>query len=88
VANRACVLDCQRLNEPRLKEIDQICRLQLELRRRGCELQLRNANEALEELIGFAGLADVLRVEVQRESEKGEQPRGVEEEDQLGDPPL
>ncbi len=88
MANRACVLDCQRLTKPRLKEIDQICRLQLELRRRGCELQLRNASDALEELIGFAGLADVLRVEVQRESEKGEQPRGVEKEDHFGDPPV
>ncbi len=88
MANPAFVLDCQQLTEPRLTALDQIARLQLALRREGCELQLRNTNDALLELIGFAGLVDVLRVEVQRESEEGEQPRGVEEKGQLGDPPV
>jgi hypothetical protein len=37
------------------------------------------------ELIAFAGLAEVLGVEVERESEEGKEPRGVEEEDHLGD---
>jgi hypothetical protein len=56
--------------------------------RQGCDLHLRNADDALLDLIAFAGLAEVLGVEVERQSEEGEQPRGVEEEDQLGDPPL
>jgi hypothetical protein len=88
MANRAFVLDCQRLKEPCMAEINHVARLQLAAQRQGCELQLRNASDDLLELIGFAGLAEVLRVEMQRESEEGEQPRGVEEEDQLGDPPL
>jgi hypothetical protein len=85
MANRAYVLDCRRLNEPRLAEIDQICRLKLEARHQGCDLQFRNAGDALLELIALAGLAEVLGVEVERQSEEGEQPRGVEEENHLGD---
>ena len=88
MANRACVLDCRQLTEPCLAEIDQICRLQLEVKRLGCDLQLRNADDALLELIAFAGLAEALGVEVERESEEREKPRGVEEEHQLGDPPV
>lgn len=88
MANRAFVLDCQRLTEPRLAEIDQIARLQLAVRGEGCDLQIRNANDALLELIGFAGLAEILCVEVQREPEKWAQSRGVEEEDELGYPPV
>jgi hypothetical protein len=37
------------------------------------------------ELIAFAGLAEVLGVEVERESEEGKELWGVEEEDHLGD---
>jgi hypothetical protein len=85
MANRAFILDCRRLTEPRLAEIDQICRLKLEAQRRGCDLQLRNAGDAMLDLIGFAGLADALGVEVHREPEQGEEPRGVEKEDHLGD---
>lgn len=88
MANRAFVLDCRRLTEPRLAEIDLIARLQLEARHEGCGLQLRNADDTLLELIAFAGLADLLGVEMERESEEGEQPCGVEEEDQLGDAPI
>jgi hypothetical protein len=88
MAQPAFVLDCQRLKDPRLAEIDQIARLRLAAQCRGCELELRNASEALLELIAFAGLADVLGVEVQGQSEEGEQPRGVEEEGQLGDSPV
>ena len=85
MANRPIVLDCQQLANPHMAVIDQLARLQLALRRGGCELQLKNADDSVLELIAFAGLAEVLRVEMQRESEEGEQPRRVEEEDQLGD---
>ena len=88
MANRAVVLDCRWLTEPRLAEINHIARLQLAVRRQGCQVQLRNADEALLDLIAFAGLAEVLRVEVRRESEEGEEPRGVEEKGQPGDPPV
>jgi hypothetical protein len=86
MAKRPIVLDCQQLSNPHLAVIDQLARLQLALRRDGCELQLRNADDTVLGLIGFAGLAEVLRVEVERQPEKGEQPRGVEEEGQVGDP--
>ena len=85
MANRPIVLDCQQLTNPNMAVIDQLARLQLALRRGGCELHLKNADDSVLELIAFAGLAEVLRVEMQRESEEGEQPRRVEEEDQLGD---
>jgi anti-anti-sigma regulatory factor len=88
MAKRPIVLDCQQLAHPHMAVIDQLARLQLALRREGCELQLRNADDSVLDLVGFAGLAEVLRVEMQRESEERKQPGGIEEEHQLGDPPL
>jgi hypothetical protein len=66
--------------------IDKLAKLQVAARRVGVELVLRNASSSLCELISFVGLADVLRVEVQRETEQREQRGGVEEERELGDP--
>ena len=83
MANRPIVLDCQQLADPHLAVIDQLARLQLALRRDGCELRLRNADDTVLDLIGLAGLAEVLCVEVEREAEEGEQLRGVEEEGQV-----
>jgi anti-anti-sigma regulatory factor len=83
MANRPIVLDCQQLADPHLAVIDQLVRLQLALRRDGCELRLRNADDTVLDLIGLAGLAEVLCVEVEREAEEGEQLRGVEEEGQV-----
>jgi anti-anti-sigma regulatory factor len=83
MANRPIVLDCQQLADPHLAVIDQLARLQLALRRDGCELRLRNADDTVMDLIGLAGLAEVLCVEVERESEEGEQLRSVEEESQV-----
>jgi anti-anti-sigma regulatory factor len=88
MANRPIVLDCQQLADPHLAVVDQLARLQLALRRDGCELRLRNADDSVLDLIGLAGLAEVLGVEVERESEEGEQPRGIEEEGELGDAPV
>ena len=83
MANRPIVLDCQQLADPHLAVIDQLARLQLALRRDGCELRLRNADDSVLDLIGLAGLSEVLRVEVERESKEGEQLRGVQEEGQV-----
>ena len=85
MAHRPIVLDCQQLANPHLAVIDQLARLQLALKRDGCELELRNADDSVLGLIEFAGLAEVLRVEVERQPEEGEQPRGVEEKGQVGD---
>ena len=87
MAARALVLDCGALVNPDCTTIDQIARLQLSVRRCGLELQLRNANEPLLELIGLAGLASVLSVEPGRQSEERKHLRCVEEEGQLDDPP-
>jgi hypothetical protein len=46
--------------------VDALARLALALRRQGAKLQLRHASSELVELIGFMGLAEVLRVESSR----------------------
>jgi hypothetical protein len=81
-------LNCARIVEPDLAVIDQLARIQLEARRRGCTVCLADAGSELLELICFAGLEGALRVEVKRQPEQREQPRGVEEEGELGDPPV
>lgn len=83
---RSVCLDCGHLDAPTAVTIDEIARLHLAARRRGCELQLANANPYLVELIGFVGLSDVLRIESRRQPEQWEQPGRVEEEGELGDP--
>jgi hypothetical protein len=80
------VLDCSTLPEADAGQLDGLARLHLSLRRRRCELELVNAGDGLLALIDFAGLAGVLRVEAGREAEEREEPGGVEEEGQLGDP--
>ncbi len=80
----AClVLDCGPLQRPTFATIDQIARLQVAVRRRGCRLELRNANPCLCELIGFAGLSELLRVEPRWQAEEGKEPRSVQEEGEL-----
>jgi hypothetical protein len=68
--------------------VDALARLQLNARRIGLELRLRNASKELLDLIGLCGLDEVLRVELQRQAEEREDPLGVEEERELGDPPV
>jgi hypothetical protein len=79
-------VDCGSLRKPTAATIDQIARLQLAARRCDCELELKNTNPLLLELIGFVGLSGVLRVEAERQAEQGKQPCSVEEEGELGDP--
>jgi hypothetical protein len=84
---RSVCLDCGHLEAPTAATIDEIARLQLAARRRGCQLELANANPYLLELVGFVGLSNVLRVQPRGQAEEGEQPGGVEEESELCDPP-
>jgi anti-anti-sigma regulatory factor len=65
--------------------LDALARLQLNARRLGLELLLRNASSELQELIAFAGLDEVLRVELEREPEEREERVRVEEERELDD---
>jgi len=80
---RTVCLDCGPLDEPSAATIDQIARLQLAARRSGCQLELRNTNPCLLELIDFAGLAEVLRVEVKRQPKQRKDPLRIEEESEL-----
>jgi len=88
MARRSVICDCAEIRDPKLATIDQLARLALAARQLGCQVHLRHANPALLELIELAGLADILRVEVGREPEEGEEPGGVEEEGELTDPTL
>jgi hypothetical protein len=66
--------------------VDALAQLALAGRRLGLQLRLTQAPAALLELVTFAGLTETLGLQAQRQSEQREQPLGVEEEGQLGDP--
>ena len=85
---RSVCLDCGRLKTPTAADIDQLARLELAMRRCGCELELSNADPYLLELIGFCGLSDVLRVESERKAEQRKEPRRGKEERELPDSPV
>ena len=69
-----------------LELVDALARLQLVAERQGCRVVLCEPPQELVELLEFCGLDDVLRVEVRRQAEQGEQRVGVEEERELDDP--
>ena len=54
---------------PDATAIDTLARLQLTARRLGLELRLRHASCELQDLLAFAGLDDVLRIETGRKAE-------------------
>ena len=66
--------------------LDVLARLQLAARRLGRELHLREASQELRDLVAFAGLAEVLRLQPGGQAEEREQRLGVEEECELDDP--
>jgi hypothetical protein len=68
--------------------VNLLARMQLAAKRRSATMRVRHASEALLELIEFAGLSDALGVEMEWEAEEREDTRGVEEERQLGNPPV
>lgn len=65
--------------------VDALARLQLTARRLGRRIELRGGTPQLTRLLAFVGLADVLGLELQRQAEEREQPRGVEERVDRGD---
>jgi len=81
------IVDCARVGEPDMAVVNRLARLRLAARRRGREMVLRGASEALLDLVRFAGLDGVLGVEVKRQPEERKQVSGVEEERDLGDLP-
>lgn len=88
MATGTVTLNCARITRPDLAAIDRLARIRLGVSRGGCELRLRQPSDDLVALIELAGLGDVLRVEVQRKSEKRKELRRVEEERELGHPPV
>jgi ABC-type transporter Mla MlaB component len=52
-----------------LGALDALARLQLQARRRGHEIRLRNASRELRQLVAFAGLGEFLGVEMERQTE-------------------
>jgi hypothetical protein len=82
----AIVCDVAALVGPDAGTVDALARLQLAVRRLGLELLLRHASGELRELLVFAGLDEVLRLEPGGQPEQREQRLGVEEEPELDDP--
>ncbi len=79
-------LDCGSIAHPTVSAIDQLARLQLDARRCGCKLELKDPNPRLLELIGFLGLSGVLCVQARRQAEQRKHSCRVEEEGELDDP--
>jgi hypothetical protein len=71
-----------------LEIVDALARLQLAARRNGRRVVVTRADDDVVELIELCGLREVLPVEPQRQAEQREERRRVEEERELGDPPL
>jgi ABC-type transporter Mla MlaB component len=82
------VCDVAAVTHPDAGTIEALARLQLTARRLGRGMRLRDPTPALAGLLDLVGLADVLRVEAGGEPEEREQPLGVEERVEMGDPPV
>ena len=86
------VCDVRSILRPDASTVDALARLQLTALRLGRRVRLRDAGEALQELLALMGLSDVvpvfagLPVEAERQTEDREQARRVEEEADPGDP--
>ena len=84
--------DLARLADADMATVDALARLALRARRMGCAVTLRDPSTELLELVGLAGLDEVLPcapvsgVEVIGQPEEREEPLGVEEERDAGDP--
>ena len=88
MATGTVTLNCACVDKPDLAAIDELARIHLGVRRCGCELRLEQPSQDLIALIELAGLAGVLRVQVQRKSEQRKQPGRVQEEGELANPPV
>ena len=82
----ALVCDARAIRRPHLGTVERLARLRLVARRLGFDLRVANASRELGDLLVFAGLEEALGVEPRRQAEEREQPLGVEEEAELGDP--
>jgi hypothetical protein len=80
------VCDVREVRGPTLAAVDLIARLALTARRGGGRFLLRGPDPALLALLDLVGLP--VGVEMRGETEQREEPRGVQEAVQRGDPPL
>jgi STAS domain len=80
------VCDVGEVTSPDLATIEALCRFRLAVADEGYAVELRDASPGLRELLDLCGLQRVLRLVDQGQPEEREQPSGVEEEIQPGDP--
>ncbi|MEU1799932.1 STAS domain-containing protein [Streptomyces sp. NPDC019937] len=80
-------VDVGAAHRPDLAMVETLARLRLTARRLGREIQLRHTGGELAEVLTRAGLDAALRIEPGREAEQREQPLGVQEGVEPGDPP-
>ena len=79
-------IECGSVVGPTVETIDRLACLQLAAQRSGGQVELVDAQPCLLELLDLCGLAEVLHVEMGRQAEQREDPRGVQEEGELPDP--
>ena len=72
MATETVNLNCARIENPSVATVDYIARLRLGLQRSGCRLCLARPSRELADLIELLGLAEVLGVEVERQTEERE----------------
>ena len=71
---------------PDMVSIDALARFQVTALRLGKRVLLRSATTDLCGLVALTGLMEALPLELERQPEQREQPRGVEKERELADP--
>jgi anti-anti-sigma regulatory factor len=74
------------VSKPDLETLDALCRFHVAVAQMGYVLRLRDTTERLDQLLTLCGLDQSFSVD-QGQSEEGEEPFGVEEEVEPGDPP-
>ena len=87
------ICDVSAVADPDMATVDTLARLQLTARRSGTTVALTGLSKEFKELLELAGLASVFArctsaVEPTRQPEEGEEPRGIQEEADPGDPSL
>lgn len=92
--DRVVVCDMGGVEDPDLATVEALARLEMSVRGLGCTFRLRGPPSRLADLLDFCGLDEVLArpggsaLVVEGKPEQGEEPVGIEEEVETGDPPV
>ena len=78
--------DVSHVRRADLATVDALARASLNARRFGARVRFTDASPALQELIAFVGLGEVLLGGAERQAEQGEEPIGVEKRIESDDP--